>query len=363
MRRIPVVQIGVGGVGRALVEQVLHFNEYIGPRLGCRFSYIALADRQGAIVADERIPLAVLLQAIAAKRAGQSLSDVPDGGPLNDWRNLLTPLACLVVDVSAQDGAETDLVAAVQQGHRVVLANKKPLCGSMDSFRSLTQQGRTRYEATVGAGLPVISTLQMLLDTGDRIEGIAGCFSGTLGYLTTQLEAGVAFSEAVQEAMHRGWTEPDPRDDLSGMDVARKALILARTSGLTANLNDFSVEHWYPEALASISRAEFLEQLPSLNEGFQSRFTVANEQDMALRYVARISMAGAGSIQVGFEQMPRAEQQYAPFSSLQGTDNLVLFQTQRYNVSSLSIRGPGAGVDVTASAVLHDMVAFAREWD
>ena len=278
MERIPVLQVGLGGVGQALVEQVLAFNERFGGRYGFRFAYIGLADRQGAIVADERLAPAVLLEALTAKRAGSSLADVPAGGPLLDWRNLLTPVPCIIVDVTAQDDAEVGLAEAVADGHRVVLANKKPLCGNMDVFRALTERGRTRYEATVGAGLPVISTLRSLLDSGDSITRISGCFSGTLGFLMTQLQDGLPFSAAVLEARRRGWTEPDARDDLGGVDVARKALILARTSGLSAELQDVSVEPLFPSRLAALSAEQFLTDLPTLDDEYRDRFNrVANQ--------------------------------------------------------------------------------------
>jgi homoserine dehydrogenase len=356
MQYIPVLQIGVGGVGQALIEQILAFNERLGGRFGFRFSFIALADRQGAIVADERIPPVVLLEAIAAKRRGETLADISAGGPLLDWRNLLTPMPCIIVDVTAQDGAEQSLAEAVAQGHRVVLANKKPLCGSIESFRALTSSGRTRYEATVGAGLPVISTLRSLLDTGDSIQHIEGCLSGTLGFLMTQLQDNVAFSMAVQTAKANGWTEPDPRDDLNGMDVARKALILARTSGFQFELQQVSIESLYPESLASVEIDQFMASLGSLDEEYRTRFqAVSQGEPRTLRYVAHVS---AGSIKVGVADVMLNE----PLGTLRGPDNLVMYRTQRYNDRPLSVRGPGAGVEVTAAGVLSDMITLGREW-
>lgn len=356
MQYIPVLQIGVGGVGQALIEQILAFNERLGGRFGFRFSYIALADRQGAIVADERIPPAVLLEAIAAKRRGEALADISAGGPLLDWRNLLTPMPCVIVDVTAQGGAEQSLADAVAQGHRVVLANKKPLCGSLQSFRALTASGRTRYEATVGAGLPVISTLRSLLDTGDVIHQIEGCLSGTLGFLMSQLQDNVPFSTAVQTAKANGWTEPDPRDDLNGMDVARKALILARTSGLEFELQQVTVEPLYPESLASLEVDQFMASLSSLDEEYRERFkAVAQEEPKTLRYVAHVS---ADRVAVGIADVQLNE----PLGTLRGPDNLVMYRTHRYSERPLSVRGPGAGVDVTAAGVLSDMIAFAKEW-
>lgn len=355
MERIPVLQVGLGGVGRAVVEQVLTFNERFGGRYGFRFTYVGLADRQGAIVADERIPPAVLLEALAAKRTGGSLADVPAGGPLLDWRNLLTPVPCIIVDVTAQDNVEVGLTEAVAQGHRVVLANKKPLCGSMDAFRALTERGQTRYEATVGAGLPVISTLRSLLDTGDSITRISGCFSGTLGFLMTRLQDGQPFSTSVLEAKQRGWTEPDPRDDLSGVDVARKALILARTSGLSAELQDVSVVPLFPDNLAALSVEQFVAELPTLDAEYRDRFDKVASQGLTLRYTADVAPDG---IAVGLSEVAIAN----PIGSLRGPDNLVVYQTQRYTERPLSVRGPGAGVDVTAAGVLSDMIALGREW-
>lgn len=355
MRHIPVLQIGVGSVGQALIEQVLHFNERLGRQLGFRFSYIGLADRQGALVADERIPPAALLEAIAVKRAGGNLNDLPAGGPLNDWRNLLSPPPCIVVDVTAQQDAERGLIDAIEQGHRVVLANKKPLCGSLDVFRALTAGDRTRYEATVGAGLPIISTLRSLLDTGDRVGRIEGCFSGTLGFVLTQLQSAAPFSAAVLDAKQRGWTEPDPRDDLSGMDVARKALILARTIGLHADLADVAVEPLFPAALADLSPEAFLQQLPTLDAAYQERFSAAAAADTTLRYAAEVE---PGKLSVGLVSVALD----SPLGSLRGPDNLVVYHTERYGEHPISVRGPGAGPTVTAAGVLSDMVTCARQW-
>lgn len=355
MRRIPLLQIGVGGVGRALIEQVLWFNERRSRELGFRFAYIGLADRASAIVDDERIPPTVLLEAVAAKRGGGSLIDVPSGGPLVDWHNLLTPSPCVVIDLTAQDGAETQLAAAVADGHRVVLANKKPLCGSVDLFHALTRDGRARYEATVGAGLPIISTLRNLIDTGDQILRIEGCFSGTLGFLTTELQRGALFSRAVGEAKANGWTEPDPRDDLSGADVARKALILARTSGFGGEIGGIAVEALYPQTMADVSIEVFMDGLASLDEPMRGRFDEAAANNQTWRYVAQVAEERVG---VGLREVDLR----SAVGQLQGPDNLVVFQTKRYNDRALRVSGPGAGVEVTAAGVLSDLIAFGKEW-
>jgi len=357
MRRIPVLQIGLGGVGRELLDQALRFNERWGGRLGFRFAFIGLADRNGALVDDERLPPAMLLQALAIKRDGGSLADMPQGGPLNDWRNLLTPAPCLLVDTTAQDGTAESIAAAVAQGHRVVLANKKPLCGSIDTFRAITEARRARYEATVGAGLPVIGTLRTLLETGDEVATIQGCFSGTLGYLATALQDGTPFGAAVREAKSRGWTEPDPRDDLGGTDVARKALILARTSGVDAELSDVAVESLYPERMAELAVDEFMARIDELDEPLRERFDDAAGRGATLRFVASAGRE-RDSLRVGLAEVPRD----SLLGGLRGLDNLMLLQTRRYAEAPLSVRGPGAGTQITAAGVLGDMIAFAREW-
>lgn len=351
MRTIPLLQIGVGGVGRALVEQVLHFNRHLAPRYDLRFEYIGIVDRSGALVNPDLI---ALKRSLEIKQAGGSLRDLPESRPSGDWQALLPSDPCLVVDVTAQDGMETALAGAVADGHSVVLANKKPLCASYDLFAALTEAGRTRYEATVGAGLPIISTLRALLDTGDVVHAIEGCLSGTLGFLMSQLEHGVTFAEAVIDARQRGWTEPDPRDDLSGMDVARKALILARTCGVPAELPDVRVESLYPRELAELSLEEFLQQLPTLNEPYRERQLVVAQNSSRLRYIARITMEDQ---HVGTASVDAA----SPVGMLHGPDNLIVYQTQRYQRHPLSVRGPGAGTDLTASAVLADMLAFATQ--
>lgn len=351
MQTIPVVQIGFGGVGRALAQQIQVFNQRHSARFDIQFAYAGLVDRSGALI--DAGP-ETMQQALETKQSGGSLRDLPAAQPLEDWPALLPSTPCLVVDVTARDGMETRLAQAVADGHSVVLANKKPLCASYDLFQALIEHGRTRYEATVGAGLPVINTLRMLLDTGDTPHRIEGCLSGTLSFLMTQLEQGVAFADAVADARGRGWTEPDPRDDLNGMDVARKALILARTCGIAAELADVSIESLYPPALADVPLPAFLEQLPTLNEQYRQQYQAAVPQGMTLRFLAHVA---PDEQHVGLTTVELD----SPTGALQGLDNLVVYHTQRYNNRPLSVRGPGAGTTVTASAVLADMLVLAKQ--
>jgi aspartokinase/homoserine dehydrogenase 1 len=207
------------------------------------------------------------------------------------------------------------------------------------------------YEATVGAGLPVIQTLKDLVETGDEITSISGIFSGTLAYLFNVFDATQPFSEIVREARARGYTEPDPRDDLSGMDVARKAVILAREAGLTMELADLEVESLVPAALANASVDEFLQRLVDFDAPMAERYRQAQQDNRVLRYVAEVDLA-QGTAKVRLASYPLDH----PFTNISLTDNIVQFVTRRYCENPLIVRGPGAGPDVTAAGIFADLL-------
>jgi homoserine dehydrogenase len=353
MRSIPIVQLGLGSVGRELARQIIAQGPALAQRYGFTLDYVAIADstsllNTGAPIAPEQVQAAV-----ATKEAGGSLLE--HGGRPRTGRlaSLQVSAPAIAVDVSAAAGNEVLLADAVRFGNRVVLANKRPLAGALHNFRALTERGATRYEATVGAGLPVISTLQSLLDSGDSPTRIEAAMSGTLGYLCSALEAGRPLSAALREAHALGYTEPDPRDDLSGMDVARKALILARTCGFPWELASIPAEPWFPPELAAVSRDEFMGRLELLDAPFAERVAEARAAGGALRYVATITAEGAS---VGLRTLPAEH----PLAGLRGPDNLFSFSTAHYSERPLVVRGPGAGIAVTAAGVLSDLVATAR---
>ena len=200
MKTIPIVQIGLGGVGQVLVQQILAHREALAAHYGFWLDYVALADSTSLRARRNGLAVPELEAALAAKAAGQQLSAT--GGTVGmTWRSLALPQTSVFVDVSAAAGHHQALAERVTAGHRVVLANKKPLSADYPAFQALTARGATRYEATVGAGLPVISTLQGLLDSGDTPTCIEAAMSGTLGFLCTALEAGQPLSAAVREAL------------------------------------------------------------------------------------------------------------------------------------------------------------------
>jgi homoserine dehydrogenase len=239
----------------------------------------------------------------------------------------------------------------------LVLANKRPLADRRLVSDGLWQTARARgrrilHEATVGAGLPIIDTYHKLVESGDRVARIEGLLSGTLGYVLSDISAGVPFSKAVRSAMAKGYTEPDPRDDLSGMDVARKALILARLLGYPGELRHSSVESLVPKWARSLSLEEFLERLEELDPGWKRRVEEASEGGSVLRYVAVVSPA---KVAVGVRSVPAG----SPFAAIKGSDNQLVFTTARYKDNPLVITGPGAGAEVTAAGVLNDILRLA----
>jgi aspartokinase/homoserine dehydrogenase 1 len=225
-----------------------------------------------------------------------------------------------------------------------------------DSIHSLTRTTGTsyRYETTVGAGLPVISTLTDMLESGDRITKITGVLSGTMTYLFDELENGTRFSDAVVQARDLGYAEPDPRDDLSGEDVARKFLTLARTIGLKIERNQIAVESLIPEHLRDVDRDSFLARLPEVDGLWEDRLRKAGELGKTLRYIGTLE---DGKISIGVREIPLN----APLGQLSGTGNMIYIYSQRYRENPIIIQGPGAGKLVTAAGLLSDILKIVHE--
>lgn len=354
-KRASVIIYGIGGVGRALVRQIVSARPAHLSRYGIDLAVVAVADSTGAVVEPDGLSDDVLLAVERSKANGVPLAETEYGYYATDPIAILDVASAddtIVVDCTATEAVIPALEAAVGRGYGVVLANKKPLTGPLSLFRRLIGSGRVRHEATVGAGTPVIATLNALLRSDDQIQRIEGAFSGTLGYVMTGLQAGRLFSEVVRRAHQQGYTEPDPRDDLGGVDVARKALILARMLGWELELSDVSVEALYPASMATLDVDEFLGRLDELDEAFQSRTRDALERGLVLRYAAEVA---DGCCVVGPREVPAA----SPLGRLEGTDNLAAFYTRWYSSQPLVLQGRGAGVDATAAGVLSDIIELA----
>lgn len=354
MRTRPLVILGTGRIGRALLRQLLQRAEHVRERYDLALPVAALANSRYLCHGAPYLP--------AERVAGVVEEGLHDGEPAPAERarqliDYIRDLAgsdepAIVVDVTAADGMAPLLLAALDAGCDVALANKKPLAGDYATFVGLTQhlRGRLAYEATAGAGLPIIHALRNLVDAGDRLIDLTACLSGTLGYLCTELEDGRPLSSIVPEARDLGYTEPDPREDLSGADVRRKALILARTMGMPLEPADVPGTPLIPLDEGSVE--EWLRGLSRYDAVLAQRVAAAHEQGDVLRYVARIL---PDKCEVGLREVPRS----SAVGRLRGSDNIMTARTHFYDDRPLVIAGPGAGPDVTAAGIVGDLLRLA----
>ncbi len=346
-KNIPLIIMGLGHIGREVLRQLITDGEKIRRLAGVTYSVIAAADSRALVGNRDGMDQDLLINMLAHKEAGRPLQDFPGALPLDALPQFFAP-GTLIADTSASAGTAPNLHLALEKGCALALANKLPLALPWQASSSLFGNPRLRYESTVGAGLPVIATLRDLLAAGDELTAIEGCMSGTLGYLTSQLEEGVKFSDALMGAFRLGYTEPDPRQDLGGLDVARKALILARTAGMNQEMSDIALEALYPASQENLGVQDFFKALPELDASYQQRAASARAEGKVLRYLARVTPQ---SITVGLVPLPAD----SAFGVLHGTDNHFAFHTRRYNASPLVIAGPGAGIAVTAAGVITDL--------
>lgn len=294
-----------------------------------------------------------------------------------DWRSQLQsePIECnldglgqhlldthlphaVIIDCSASDQVAGHYPEWLASGIHVITPNKQAGAGPLQRYDAIRAASRSsgarfRYEATVGAGLPVVSTLRDLLDTGDALVSIEGIFSGTLAWLFNRYDGSQAFSALVREAHELGYTEPDPRDDLSGVDVARKLVILAREAGMPLSLAEVEVESLVPQDLRHADREAFMAGLEALDAPMLERLQTARGNGCVLRYVARLARDGKAS--VALHALPADH----GFAHLRLTDNCVSFTTRRYCDNPLVVQGPGAGPEVTAAGVFSDLLRLA----
>ena len=263
-----------------------------------------------------------------------------------------------LIDCTASDDVARLYGSWLERGIHVITPNKRANTGPLQYYRRLRQANRAvgahyLYETTVGAALPIVQTLRDLVQTGDEIYEIEGILSGTLSYLFNSFDGRRPFSELVIQARELGYTEPDPRDDLSGTDVARKMVILAREMGMALELVDVDVRTLVPQALQGGGVDEFLAALPEHDAAMEAVRRAAEERAEVLRFVGRVDASGAASVAL------RAYPMTHPFARIQLTDNIVLFRTSRYRENPLVVQGPGAGREVTAAGVFADLLRLA----
>jgi aspartokinase/homoserine dehydrogenase 1 len=341
--------IGPGTVGKVLLDQLASQVERLKRDFNLDLRVRGIMGSSRMLLADGGIDLANWRERL--QRDGVEA----DAAAFADFVHAEFLPHAAMIDCTASShiaGLYRDWLAA---GMHVVTPNKKANSSDLAYYRSLREARRAAgthylYEATVGAGLPVITTVRDLRETGDEIASIEGILSGTFAYLFNTYDGTVPFSRIVADAKARGYTEPDPRDDLSGLDVARKLIILGREMGLDLEMSDVQVESLVPPVLTDCSIDEFLQRLPEYDAAMQSRYQKARAEGQVLRYVARLEASGTATVGV-----TRLDQRHA-FANIALTDNVVRFATRRYCDNPLIVQGPGAGPDVTAGGVFGDLL-------
>lgn len=365
-----MILMGCGGVGRHLLQHIISCRT-IHAHQGVRLRVVGVADSKSLISVSDVFTTELddhsLREICRLKSNGSSLSSFASLGASQSLSNaestaakvaeitghLVRSSGVAVVDCSASSDTIGILKKVVESGGCIVLANKKPLTSSMEDYDKLVlHPRRLRHESTVGAGLPVIMSINRLLSSGDTIHRIVGSLSGTLGYVMSEVEDGKPFSQVVQNAKSLGFTEPDPRDDLSGMDVARKALIIARLLGQRIEMNSIKVESLYPKEMGPKAMAveEFLANaLPQLDNQIAERVKKAASNGNVLRYVCMIE---GSRCEVGVQELPKN----SALGRLRGSDNVLEIYSRCYSEQPLVIQGAGAGNDTTAAGVLADIL-------
>jgi aspartokinase/homoserine dehydrogenase 1 len=344
--------IGPGVVGSTLLDQLAGEQSRLREELNVDLRIRGIATSSRMVLDDKEIPAGGWRQAM------ESSSEPVDLDRFADHVQTESIPHAVLIDCTASDEIAMRYADWMERGIHVITPNKKASTADRAYHERLRQAGRRMkmhylYETTVGAALPILQTLRDLIQTGDEILEIEGIFSGTLSYLFNSFDGSRPFSEIVREARDKGYTEPDPREDLSGMDVARKVVILAREMGMDVELRDASVESLVPDELVDGSVDEFLNNMGSLDDRLRELVAAARSRDEVLRFVGTIDPKRGLSVRLS--SYPATH----PFGRIQLTDNIVQFRTRRYSDNPLVVQGPGAGPDVTAGGVFADLLRLA----
>jgi len=351
-KTISVGIIGAGVVGGTLLDQILQQQARLAERFGLDLRVRAIARSSRMLLGERRIDL-------NNWRDDLNKSEVAvDFAAFEDHVHAEHLPHAVIIDCTADESIANRYAGWLARGIHVITPNKKAFSASQtyyEAIRDAAEEGGSHYfyETTVGAALPIIKTIRDLVDTGDSIRSVKGILSGTLAYLFNVYDGSKPFSEIVVDARNSGYTEPDPREDLSGMDVARKLTILARELGQKIEIGDFPVQNLIPEALRDSSVDEFLERLADYDDEMLQQYNAAKAEGKVLRYIATLN--AAGEAEVGLKTVSEDD----AFSNMQLTDNLVQFSSERYSQNSLVIQGPGAGPEVTAGGVFGDLLRLA----
>ncbi|TID29989.1 hypothetical protein CANINC_001501 [Pichia inconspicua] len=354
MPSVNIAIIGAGVVGKAFIDQLAQ----LAKRSSINYNLIFLSTSKKALISKDYSPLNISSALdLLASTEKSSLST----GALIDFLKA-SPSPVILVDNTSNEGLANTYPDFLNSGISIATPNKKAFSGSYDLWKSIFSAGPglAYHEASVGAGLPLISPLKEMVETGDEIVSIQGIFSGTLSYIFNEFSTikpnETKFSNIVSVAKELGYTEPDPRDDLNGLDVARKVTILARIAGLQVQSpTSFPIHSLIPKELESVQSAdEYMARLPEFDSQMDDLKAEAAKEGKVLRFVGAVDVpSGKVSVEIGkFDHSH-------PFASLTGSDNVIAITSKRYP-SPLVIQGAGAGAEVTAMGVLGDVIKIAQ---
>ena len=350
-KQLNVFIAGAGNVGSKLIAQIKQQQQFLQEQLNLQVRVVGIANSKKALLADQGIEL---------EQWQILLADAPSSG-INDFvqqireKNLRNSV---FVDVTANEEVAAVYDQLLTKSISVVACNKIACSSAYSKYQQLKSLAREfntlfLFETNVGAGLPVIGTLNDLLRSGDKVNKIKAVLSGTLNYVFNHYDGTKPFAEVVRQAQAEGYTEPDPRLDLGGTDVMRKIMILAREAGQQIEMDQITNRYFLPESCFKGTVADFYTEMTKQETHFKSLFEKASKENAKLKFVATYEN---GTAEVGLEHIEPS----SDFYHLYGKDNLVLFYTDRYPEQPLVIKGAGAGADVTASGVFADIIRIAR---
>lgn len=351
---ISVGLIGPGVIGKTFLKQIAERQNILKSKFKLDVRIRTICNSKNMIQNAQQIDL---------NQWEQLLNDSKDKTNLNNFAQVVKAdhiPHSVIIDCSSNDSVAELYPQWLKEGIHIITPNKKAGSGPIERFQNIRKNEEEYlkhffYEATVGAGLPVISTLRDLLQTGDEIVSVEGILSGTLSFLFSEWSQGKKFSDLVLSAKQKGYTEPDPREDLNGLDVARKVVILAREAGFQLNLSDVQIQSLVPKEHESLPNGDsFLAKITDMDIIMQKRLDDAHAKGVVLRYTGFVD--ATGKAQVGLREFPTDH----PFARVKGTDNIIVFQTKRYFHQPLIIQGPGAGPEVTAGGIFADLLRLAR---
>lgn len=346
--------IGPGNVGGELIAQIRHEADRLAEQFNLDLRVRALKTSRKMLLGAPRIEADDWREALDQSDAAPDLAAFVDHVDADHLPH------AVIIDCTASDAIADFYPDWLARGIHIITPNKRAFSGDPERYalmkrNALASGSRYFYETTVGAALPIVQTLQDLRETGDRVRSVQGIFSGTLAYLFNVYDGAQPFSSIVRQAAEAGYTEPDPRDDLSGMDVARKLVILARELDYAVTLDDVELESLVPPSLEDVSIAEFLDGMSAVDDAMQARLSAARDKGCVLRYLGEITESGALHVRLTEVADDSA------FAGLALTDNMVRISSNRYSDNPLVIQGPGAGPEVTAAGVFADLLRLSSQ--